>query len=95
MLATANTGEIGRCFRKNAGEWTGRVEIGKEEIPGSKRGMFVMANEAPSSSHAIKLLHLQIEQFTAIDCFYMEIDTAFTSSFRGLLAIDFLFVVQP
>ena len=40
MLATANTGEIGRCFRKNAGEWTGRVEISKEEIPGSKYSMY-------------------------------------------------------
>ena len=33
MLATANTGKIGRGFGKNAGEWTRRVEIGKEEIP--------------------------------------------------------------
>ena len=40
MLATANTGKIGRGFRKNAGEWTGRVEISKEEIPGSKRSMY-------------------------------------------------------
>ena len=40
VLATANTGEIGR-FWKNAGEWTGRVEISKEEIPGSKRSMYV------------------------------------------------------
>ena len=39
MLATANTGEIGRGFRKNAGEWTGSVEISKEEIPGSKRSV--------------------------------------------------------
>ena len=39
VLATANTGKIGRGFEKNAGEWTGRVEIGKEEIPGSKRSM--------------------------------------------------------
>ena len=37
MLATANTGEIGRSFGKNAGEWTGGVEISKEEISGSKR----------------------------------------------------------
>ena len=29
----------GRGFGKNAGEWTGRVEISKEEIPGSKRSM--------------------------------------------------------
>ena len=35
-LATANTGEIWRGFGKNADEWTGRVEISKEEIPGSK-----------------------------------------------------------
>ena len=41
MLATSNTGKIGRGFNwKNAGEWTGRVEIGKEEISGSKRSMY-------------------------------------------------------
>ena len=39
MLTTANTGKIGRGFGKNAGEWTRRVEIGKEEIPGSKRSI--------------------------------------------------------
>ena len=33
MLATANTGGKNRKrFWKNAGEWTGRVEISKEEI---------------------------------------------------------------
>ena len=31
MLATANTENIGRGFGKNAGEWTGRVEISKRE----------------------------------------------------------------
>ena len=37
VLATASAEEIGRGFRKNAGEWTRRVEISKEEeIPGSK-----------------------------------------------------------
>ena len=40
VLATANTGEIRRGFGKNAGEWTGRVEISKEEIPGSKRSTY-------------------------------------------------------
>ena len=25
--------------KKNSGEWTGRVEISKEELPGSKRSM--------------------------------------------------------
>ena len=39
-LATANTGEIGRGFGKNAGEWTGRVGISVEEIPGSKCSMY-------------------------------------------------------
>ena len=39
MLATTNTGEIGKGFGKNAGEWTGRVEISKEKMPGSKRSM--------------------------------------------------------
>ena len=39
MLATANIREIGTGFRKNADEWTGRVEISEEEIPGSKRSM--------------------------------------------------------
>ena len=41
VLATANTGKIGRGLgKKNSGEWTRRVEIGKEEIPGSKRSMY-------------------------------------------------------
>ena len=40
VLAKANTGKIGRSFGKNAGEWTGRVEISKEEIIGSKRSMY-------------------------------------------------------
>ena len=40
VLATANRGEIGRGFGKNAGQWTGRVEISNEEIPGSKRSMY-------------------------------------------------------
>ena len=40
VLATANTGKLGRGFGKNAGEWTGRVEISQEEIPESKRGMY-------------------------------------------------------
>ena len=31
VLATDNTGKIGRGFGKNAGEWTGRVEIRKEK----------------------------------------------------------------
>ena len=29
-----------RGFGKNAGEWTRRVEISKEEIPGSKRCIY-------------------------------------------------------
>ena len=32
--------KLGRGFGKNAGEWTGRAEISKEEIPGSKRSMY-------------------------------------------------------
>ena len=41
VLATANTGEIRRSSgEKNAGEWAGRVEISKEEIPGSERSMY-------------------------------------------------------
>ena len=31
--------KIGRGFGKNAGEWTGRVEISREGFPGSKRSM--------------------------------------------------------
>ena len=27
-------------FWKNAGEWTGRVEISEDEIPGGKRSMY-------------------------------------------------------
>ena len=40
VLAIANIEEIRRGLEKNAGEWTGRVEISKEEIPGSKRSMY-------------------------------------------------------
>ena len=29
--------KMGEVLEKNAGEWTGRVEISKEELPGSKR----------------------------------------------------------
>ena len=32
--------KIGRGFGKNADEWTGRVEISKEEILGRKRSMY-------------------------------------------------------
>ena len=41
-LATANTGKKSGDFleEKNASEWTGRVEISEEEIPGSKRGIY-------------------------------------------------------
>ena len=40
VLATANTGKIGRGFGQNAGEWTRRVEMSKEEISGNKRSMY-------------------------------------------------------
>ena len=40
VSATANRKKIGRGFGKNAGEWTGCVEISKKEIPGSKRSMY-------------------------------------------------------
>ena len=40
VLVTANTGKTGRGFGKNAGEWTGRVEISKDKNPGSKRSMY-------------------------------------------------------
>ena len=40
VLATANTHKTGRGFGKNAGEWTRRVEIRKEENPGSKRSVY-------------------------------------------------------
>ena len=29
-------------FGKNAGEWTGRIEISKEELPGSKRSSYIL-----------------------------------------------------
>ena len=41
VLAPANAGKIGRGFGKNAGEWTGCIEISKEEIPGGERSMYV------------------------------------------------------
>ena len=40
VLATTNTGnKSGEVLEKNAVEWTGRIEISKEEIPGSKHSM--------------------------------------------------------
>ena len=32
--------QLGEVLEKNAGEWTGRVEISKEELPGSKRSIY-------------------------------------------------------
>ena len=41
MSATANTGtNLERFWKKNAGDWTGRVEISKKGIPGSKGSMY-------------------------------------------------------
>ena len=40
FILQANIGKIGRGLGKNAGEWTGRVEISKEELPGSKSSMY-------------------------------------------------------
>ena len=40
MFATAITEKTWKRFWKNAGEQTGRVEISKEEIPGSKHSMY-------------------------------------------------------
>ena len=34
------TKKSGEVLEKNAGEWTGRIEISKEEIPGSKRSKY-------------------------------------------------------
>ena len=39
FILQATTGRNWERFGKNAGEWTGRVEISKEEIPGSKRSV--------------------------------------------------------
>ena len=36
MLATADTGKTQEMVLKSASEWTGRVEISKEEIHGSR-----------------------------------------------------------
>ena len=40
FILQVNTEKIGRGFGKNAVEWTGRVEISKDELPGSKRSMY-------------------------------------------------------
>ena len=40
FILQANTGKNRERFGKNAGERTGRVEISKEEIPGSKLSMY-------------------------------------------------------
>ena len=38
VLATINAGKTREGFGKNAGKWTGRIEISKEEIPGNMSG---------------------------------------------------------
>ena len=41
FILQANAGKNWeRFWKKNAGEWTGRVEISKEELPGSKRSIY-------------------------------------------------------
>ena len=40
VLAIANTGKTRERFWENAGAWTGRIEISKEEIHCSKRSMY-------------------------------------------------------
>ena len=47
VLATANKGKTWERFGKNADEWTGRVEISKEEIPGSKRSKYDYITTSP------------------------------------------------
>ena len=48
--------KTGRDLEKNAGEWTGRVEISKEEIPGSKLSL-------PSKGRTFKLCVLNRWEF--------------------------------
>ena len=51
-LATANTGKIGNVLEKNEGEWTERVKIGKEQIPGRRRklhGQQLLQRRSPLS----------------------------------------------
>ena len=94
MLAKANKGKkIGRGFGKNAGEWTGRVEISKEEIPGSKRGKedfgeMKLSRESRNSWLEVKhaklcsdlLQALKREHFTALSSCRGEVNfyTSFT-----------------
>ena len=39
-ITNANTGKTRERFRKNAGEWTGRLEISEDEIPGNKFSLY-------------------------------------------------------
>ena len=47
MLATANKRKTWERFGKNAGEWTGRVEIGKGEILAVGVACMVIYGPAP------------------------------------------------
>ena len=40
LWASTGTKKMGDVLGKNADEWTGRVEISKEEIPGNKHSMY-------------------------------------------------------
>ena len=41
----------------NAGEWTGRVEISKEEIPGNKRSINILLINGDNKEELVLLCH--------------------------------------
>ena len=57
VLVIVNKGEIRRGFGKNAGEWTGRVEISKEEIPGNKRSINILLINGDNKEELVLLCH--------------------------------------
>ena len=51
-----------RGFGKNSGEWTGRFKISKEEIPGSKRGMYGYILTYSRLLRAVSYTHLRAHE---------------------------------
>ena len=44
-----------RFWKKNAGEWAGRVEISKEELPGSKRSIYGIKSRGKPNTNEMRI----------------------------------------
>ena len=47
--------KLGEVLEKNAGEWAGRVEISKEELPGSKRSIYGIKSRGKPNTNEMRI----------------------------------------